>query len=257
MLLKKHPQAGNPNAQEPKSKETRSTVKSMRYYDQFGALQAYANRAMVLAFLCVPTTLVAVAFAVYVRVQPPTVIRVNENGEARTLSQQSGQRPASDVAVAQGAGAGPNDLEKRGFLRLFLSRYLNFSPDSVSRNWADALNMMTSNLRRSTLNAMRKDNTVGKVQDDQITSVFHLREIDASKDDPLEFTAFGTKEVHRVSDHRESTTTVTAKFHIRLISERRTEQNPSGLLIAEYGEDLIDGHDQPAEAQAVTLQGSR
>jgi hypothetical protein len=251
MLFKKS-QAQNHGTQEPKSKETRSKSKAMRYYDQFGALQAYANRAMALAFLCVPTTLLAVALAAYVRLQPPTVIRVNESGEALPFSQKP-TLATTQVDVAQGANAGPNDFEKRGFLRLFLSRYLNFSPDSVSRNWADALNMMTANLRRSTLNAMEKDNTVGKVQDEQITSVFHLREIDPSKDDPLTFTAFGAKEIHRVSDHRETTTSLVGKFHIRLISERRTEQNPSGLLIAEYSEDLIDGREQAAQAQTVTL----
>lgn len=252
MLFKKQPQAGSSETHEPKGKETRIKVKKMHYYDQFGALQAYANRAMVLAFLCIPTTLVAVALAAYVRLQPPTVIRINEMGEASPLSQRV--MPAStQVDVALGANAGPNDFEKRGFLRLFLSRYLNFSPDSVSRNWADALNMMTSNLRRSTLTAMEKDNTVGKVQDEQITSVFHLREIEPAKDDPLNFNVYGTKDVHRVSDHRETTTTLTAKFHIRMIGERRTEQNPSGLLIAEYSEDLIDGREQAAQAQTVTL----
>ena len=51
-----------------------------RYYEHDGVLRAYANRAMVLAFLCVPTTMLALAFAVYVRLQPPTVIRVDENG---------------------------------------------------------------------------------------------------------------------------------------------------------------------------------
>jgi len=48
-----------------------------RYYEHDGALRAYANRAMLLAFLCVPATLLALGFAVYVRVQPPTVIRVD------------------------------------------------------------------------------------------------------------------------------------------------------------------------------------
>ena len=56
-----------------------------RYYEHDGALRAYANRAMVLAFLCVPATLLALGFAVYVRVQPPTVIRVDENGQAGIL----------------------------------------------------------------------------------------------------------------------------------------------------------------------------
>jgi len=42
-----------------------------RYYEHDGALRAYANRAMLLAFLCVPATMLALGFAVYVRLQPP------------------------------------------------------------------------------------------------------------------------------------------------------------------------------------------
>ena len=56
-----------------------------RYYEHDGILRAYANRAMVLAFLCIPITMLALAFAVYVRLQPPTVIRVDENGQATVL----------------------------------------------------------------------------------------------------------------------------------------------------------------------------
>ena len=47
-------------------------------------------------------------------------------------------------------------------MRLFLERYLNFSSDSVNRNWADGLNMMTANLRRATLNAIEKGQHGGK-----------------------------------------------------------------------------------------------
>jgi hypothetical protein len=226
-------------------------LKYMRYYEHDGALRAYANRAMMLAFLCIPTTLVAVGLAAYVRLQPPTVIRVDQNGEAAVL----GQKPAPNslVNVAQGASAEPNDFEKKSFMRLFLDHYLSFSPENVNRNWAEAVNLMSSNLRRATLNALEKDNTVGKIQDEQITSVFHLRSIEASKDDPLSFTAYGVKEVHRVSDHKETTTKLVGKFRIRLISERRTEQNPSGLLIAEYGEELIEGEKRDAIAQGVSF----
>src|SRR5437016_8087948 len=83
-----------------------------RYYEHDGALRAYANRAMVLAFLCVPTALVAVGLAAYVRLQPPTVIRVDSNGEAVALGR--GKSAAnSPVQVAQGASAEPNDFEKK------------------------------------------------------------------------------------------------------------------------------------------------
>lgn len=223
-----------------------------RYYEHDGALRAYANRAMLLAFLCVPLAVVAVAMAAYVRLQPPTVIRVDATGVASMVGRTA--TPAKlPLSIAQGSGAEPTDLERRAFVRLFLERYLNFSPDSVNRNWADGLNMMTANLRRVTLNAIEKDNTVGKIHDEQITSVFHLRSIEPAKDDPLTLTVFGVKEVHRVRDHQEATDKLVGEYHIRLITEPRSEQNPGGLLLAEYGERLIEGERRDALAQETSF----
>ena len=232
-------------------KEAPEKVHYSRYYEHDGALRAYANRAMLLAFICVPTALLAIALAAYVRLQPPTVIRVDSSGAAITVGDKS--EAAKPILVSQGANAEPSDFEKAAFVRLFLQRYLNFSADSVNRNWADGLNMMTSNLRRSTLAAIEKDNLVGKIQDDQITSVFHLRSLEPAKDDPLSFTAFGVKEVHHVRDHQETSDKLVGEFHIRLITERRSEANPSGLLIAEYGEHLIEGERRDAIAQDTSF----
>lgn len=237
---------------DPKEKEQApEKLRYSRYYEHDGALRAYANRAMLLAFICVPTALLAVAMAAYVRLQPPTVIRVDASGTAVAVDSKPAAK--SPLVVSQGASAEPSDFEKTAFVRLFLQRYLNFSPDSVNRNWADGLNMMTSNLRRATLSAIEKDNVVGKIQDDQITSVFHLRSLDPAKDDPLSFTVFGVKEVHHVRDHQETSDKLVGEFHIRLITERRSEANPSGLLIAEYGERLIEGERRDAIAQDASF----
>ena len=53
-----------------------------RYYEHDGMLRAYANRSMVLAMVFGVIALSSFAFAVYVRLQPPTVIRVDSEGEA-------------------------------------------------------------------------------------------------------------------------------------------------------------------------------
>src|SRR5439155_20150603 len=87
-------------------------IRYSRYYEHDGALRAYANRAMVLAFLCVPATLLALGFAVYVRVQPPTVIRVDENGQAGILGPQ---KPS--LSITQGVAAEPSEFEKRALVR--------------------------------------------------------------------------------------------------------------------------------------------
>ena len=207
-----------------------------RYYEHDGALRAYANRAMLLAFLSIPTALLAVGFAVYVRLQPPTVIRVDENGQAAVLGQA---KPS--ISVTQGVPTEPSDFEKRAFVRQFLENYLNFSPANVSRNWADSLNMMTGNLRRTAFAGMQKENLIGKIEDEQTSSDFQLRSLDASKDEPLTYTAFGVKEVHHIHDHNETIEKVVSEFHVRLVAEKRSDRNPSGLLIGEYWERPIEG----------------
>jgi hypothetical protein len=223
-----------------------------RYYEHDGALRAYANRAMLLAFLCVPATMLALGFAVYLRMQPPTVIRVDENGDAVVAGKAKPQ-----LSVTQGMGAEPTEFERRAFVRLFLERYLNFSAPNVSRNWAESLNMMTANLRRTAFAGMQKDNLVGKIQDDQTSSEFQLRALEAAKDDPLTFTAFGVKEVHHIHEHNESIDKIVSELHVRLLAEQRSEQNPSGLLVGEYWERAIDGEKRNWVLQQVGLNGPR
>ena len=221
-----------------------------RYYEHDGALRAYANRAMVFSFISLLTTLLAIAMAAFVRLQPPTVIRVDSSGMAATVSNQLG--PNSPKSTAQ-AKDDASEFERQAFARLFLQRYLNFTPDAVHQCWADALNMMTANLRQSTLSAIEKKNIIAKIQDEQITSVFHLRSLEPVKDDPLSFAVFGVKEVRRVREHQETTDKLVGEFRVRLITEKRTEENPSGLLVGEYEERLIDGEHRDITARPTSL----
>jgi hypothetical protein len=223
-----------------------------RYYEHDGALRAYANRAMLLAFLCVPATMVSLGFAVYVRMQPPTVIRVDENGQAALVGEA---KPA--ISVTQGVPAEPSDFEKRAFVRQFLDRYLNFSPSNVSRNWADSLNVMTANLRRTAFAGMQKENLIGKIEDDQTSSDFQLRSLEPDKDEPLTYTAFGVKGIHHIHDHNETLDKVVSEFHVRLVVEKRSEQNPSGLLIGEYWERAIEGEKRDWVLQQTGLTTQR
>lgn len=210
-----------------------------RYYEHDGALRAYANRAMVLAFASAVIALLAVAFAAYVRIQPPTVIRVDSNGDAAIVG-GSGRTP---FTVSQGAAdTEPTELEKWAFAKSFLDRYLNFSSANVSANWAAALNMMTANLRHMAISKMQTDNLIGKIQDDQTRSEFHLRRLEPTKESPLTYTAFGIKEIHHVhEDHSESTEKIVSEFHLRLTVEKRSKENPTGLLVGEFWEQPIEG----------------
>ena len=115
--------------------------------------------------------------------------------------------------------------------------------------------MMSANLRRIAYAGMQKDDLVGKVQEDQIASEFQLRSLEAAKDDPLTYTAFGVKQIHHIHDHNETMDKMVCEFHVRLLVEKRSEQNPSGLLVAEYWERAIEGEKRDWILQQAMLTG--
>jgi len=222
-----------------------------KYYEHDGMLRAYANRAMFLAILFCAIACGSLGFAIYVRIQPPTIIRVNKDGDATVVGARTTTDPASKLELMLSASAttadaasdstGPTDLEGRAVLRRFLQHYLSYTPDSVTRNFAESLNMMTGNLRKLTMDRLRDDDTIGKIQQDQIISDFRIRSIERSKDAPWTYAVFGVKEVHRIRNATEVTDRIVGQYNIRLMEQRRTELNPSGLLVAEYSEQQMVG----------------
>lgn len=222
-----------------------------KYYEHDGMLRAYANRAMFLAILFGVIACGSLGFAIYIRIQPPTVIRVDKNGEATVVGARSGIDPATKLAMALSAdasadsaasdSAAPTDLEGKAVIRRFLDHYLSYTPDSVTRNLAESLNMMTANLRKLTMDKLRADDTLGKIKEDQIISDFRIRSIDRSKDTPWSYVVFGVKEIHRVKNGTEVTDRIVGRYNVRLAEEHRTEFNPSGLLVAEYSEQQMVG----------------
>jgi hypothetical protein len=126
-------------------------------------------------------------------------------------------------------------------VKRFLTSYLNYSPANVDDHWSGSLNMMTRNLRAYTIKAMADDNTRGKVDDGQVESVFHLREINVISGEPLTYLVYGVKDVHHLSNGTEATDHFVNEYRVRLIADHRSEVNPDGLWIAEYSERPIDG----------------
>ena len=222
-----------------------------RYYEHDGMLRAYANRAMFLAILFAVIAFGSLGFAIYVRVQPPTVIRVDKDGNAVVVG-EARKNPVSQLELALAAqaaspdasssdGVAPTDLEGKAVVRRFLEHYLSYTPDSAPRNLAESLNMMTTNVRTFTMNKLRDDDTIGKIRQDHIISDFRIRSIERTKNGPWDYVVFGVKEVHKVKDDAEVTDRIVGQYNVRLVEEQRSEFNPSGLLVAEYSEKQMVG----------------
>lgn len=222
-----------------------------KYYEHDGLLRAYANRAMFLAILFGIIAFGSLGFAIYVRIQPPTVIRVDKDGDATVVGARTGTDPTSKLAAALSAESAtdsassdsiaPTELEGKAVIRRFLQHYLSYTPDSVTRNLAESLNMMTANLRKLTMDKLRDDDTLGKIKQDQIIADFRIRSIERAKDAPWTYKVFGVKEVHKIKNGAEVTDRIVGQYNMRLMEERRTEFNPSGLLVADYSEQQMVG----------------
>jgi len=224
------------------SAESADSKRYSRYYEHDGMLRAYANRSMVLALLFGVIAFGSLAFAGYIRLQPPTVIRVDADGDATVV----GGTPFSGhtrglTFVASAAEAAPSDVEAKAVVRRFLDHYLNYTPATVDKQMADALNMMTSNFRALVMGRLRDDDTIYKIQDDHIISNFSIRTIDAVKGNPLTYTAFGVKEIHHLRNRQETTDHIVGRYSVRLVFDRRSEYNPTGLLVADYWEQQMVG----------------
>jgi hypothetical protein len=231
-----------------------------KYYEHDGMLRAYANRSMVLAFLFGVIAMTSLSFAIYVRLEPPTVIRVDANGVASVVgghSASAGFLRLGLMAAAARSESDPTDVEGRAVVRRFLENYLTYTPTTVEKQLADALNMMTQNLRQFTLTKLREEDSVGKIKEDNITSRFRIQSIEPVGRQPWTYVAFGVKEVHRIQQGIERTDRIVARYTIRLIQEGRSERNASGLLLAEYKEEQMVGEKDLGLQQRSTLLEQR
>ena len=219
-------------------------VQYTKYYEHDGMLRAYANRSMALAILFAVIAMSSLAFAIYVRVQPPTVVRVDQNGDATAICSavdEGNPHTVSVLSAQAAADTAPTELEAKAIVRRFLENYQGYTSATVDQNLATALNMMTANLRTYSLGKLRDEDTVGKIKEDRIISQFRIRTIEPVKNAPWTYVAFGVKEVRRVRNRVESTDRIVGRYNLRLLQDSRSESNPSGLLVAEFSEQQMVG----------------
>ena len=152
--------------------ETKNNQREPKFYEMDGALRAYSNRSIAIAGLMGLTALIAVMGFFFVRMQQPTVIKVDSSGQAQVVSPHgaSAHRGLLPPVLASARTVGPDEYEKQAFIKQFLGHYLSYDPHTLGQNWADAMNMMTSNLRHTAIQQLQKDNTVGKLENEQAMS---------------------------------------------------------------------------------------
>ena len=231
-----------------------SLNKQPKYYEADGALRAYANISVWGAVIAGVVALVAVAIMIFIRIQPPTVIRVLPTGEATVIGSDGSLRttisPATLSAIA--ADQAPTAFEKENYVRTFLDRYLNYDAHNIAGNWSYALNMMTGNLRSLTLAEFQKSDTVGKYEAEHVRSVFKVSDVTNSPADPMLYTVTGVRTVNRMTgSQNEMVDEIVESYDVRLADFDRSPLNPAGLLIGQVTETQI--HSETKQVMSTGL----
>jgi hypothetical protein len=228
------------------------------FWHMDGALKAQSSRMTVITIIAAIIALVAVAGMIAVWLQPPTVIRVLPDGEAKLVGPTGRIRDGLSPSLLSNveAAEAPTPYEKEAYVRAFLTEYLNYDPHTLPANWSGALNMMTLNLRHAALDQFQAKDTVGTMEDEQARSQLAIKdEIEVDPSDPLTYNAFGIRTVHRMDKHEELVDELVEGYRIRLAVTTRSDTNPSGLLIAGFQVKEINSDTKQAVADAPAIGG--
>jgi hypothetical protein len=211
-----------------------SMSKAPPFWEADGALRAYANRMAVVA-CCLALAVAGLASEVIItRVKPPTVIRIGADGQATVISPETHGVAAPAQLEDIHAGEAPTALEKEHFVVSFVNEYMGYDEHTLGQNWADALSMMTANLKLDVLEKMRQDNTVGQLQDQHARSVVKITSAQPDASDPLTWHVYATRNVSHLVDRREVYQKLAEAYTVRLVEGIRSISDPSGLMIAEF-----------------------
>lgn len=220
----------------------------MKYYEHDGLLRFYLNASMVLASLFAIFAFSVAAYVVYLRRQPPLIIRVEKDGTTSVVggrgivtSERNGNTAASPVAAAPSLG--PTELEGRACVRIFLERYHNYTPESAQHEFDEALKMMAANLKAQTLQRLDTEHTIENVHKEHVISELEIRSIEHVQNTAWNYLVIGIKKVSHVKSNSEISDSdrMVVRYHLVLVEINRSENNPSGLLISKYGEEQLDG----------------
>lgn len=224
---------------------TDTDIKAPHYFEADGALRAANNRATLLGVCSFILAAIVGGVAFLKITQPPTVIRVGNDGTAEVISPKGDIRSTLNPVIVGTIRKEeePTETEKTGFVDRFLNSYLTYDSHTLPTNWSLALNMTSLNLRDSILASLHSNDTVTLYQNGQVRSDF--QEVSSTHDkDALLYTVYGKRSVHSVEQGAETAKEIIEVYTIRLLTIQRTKEHPEGLLIADFTVKQISGNQQ-------------
>jgi hypothetical protein len=227
-------------------------AKQPTFFEADAAIRTTGNRALVVAGLALVVALGSVGGFLFADLRLPVVIRVLPNGTSQVITPHSRLVDNAVPAVLQNlqASEAPTADEKENYVRTFVTNYMNYDVNSLASNWATALNMMSSNLRSAALAEFRKDNTVGRLEHENVRSSLTIKSVEIDPTNPFVYHVYGVRTVDKTIHNDAQEVQLVEAYQVTLATTKRTVDDPSGLLIADFSIQQISSDDHPAQFSA-------
>ena len=199
-----------------------------RYYEVFGDLEAQLEFQKLASLVLLGLLFFAIFGAFVLAKRPPVVIRVEEVGKADVIS---------DIA----ANNAPSTLEILYFARTFVKRYAEYNAYTVSRDMAEAWNLMSARFQTAAKRNLIESGILARIEEAKLSAALEFKEEKIERETPehvlVSLVWVRTLKSYKDSDYHEASL---LKSELVLKKVSRSLPAPSGLLVDDYKEILLN-----------------
>ena len=199
-----------------------------RYYEVFGDLESQLEFLKLASLVLLSLLFFAIFGAFVLAKRPPVVIRVDEAGKAEAIS---------DLA-AHNAPSGPEILY---FARTFVKRYAEYNAYTVSRDMAEAWNLMSARFQSAAKRNLIESGILAKIEEAKLSAALEFKEEKIERETQehvlVSLVWVRTLKSYKDPDYREASL---LKSELVLKKIPRSLPAPSGLLVEDYKEILLN-----------------
>ena len=199
-----------------------------RYYEVFGDLEAQLEFLKLASLVLLCLLFFAIFGAFVLAKRPPVVIRVDEVGKAEAIS---------DIA----AHNAPSKPEILYFARTFVKRYAEYNAYTVSRDMAEAWNLMSARFQSAAKRNLIESGILARIEEAKLCAALEFKEEKIERETPehvlVSLVWVRTLKSYKDPDYREASL---LKSELVLKKVSRSLPAPSGLLVEDYKEILLN-----------------
>lgn len=208
--------------------QTRLENMGRRYYEIFGDLEAQVEFLKLSSLILLALLFLSLFGAFMLAKRIPVVIRVTDVGKAEAIR---------DLDIHNA----PTEPEVLFFAKTFVKRYGEYNAYTISRDMAEAWNLMTSRYQTSAKRGLIESGILAKIEESKLHSRIEFKEEKVERE-TAEHVRISLVWVRTLMSYRDTAYRESALLKSELMLRKfpRTSEIPSGLLVEDYHEILLN-----------------